>query len=52
MSRPFRFGVNLISAPSGEEWRTKCRRAEELGMSVPEPWMEQFATVIEALRAE
>ncbi|MGV9696638.1 LLM class F420-dependent oxidoreductase [Streptomyces sp. NPDC003470] len=34
MSRPFRFGVNLLaSAPAGE-WSAKCRRAEELGYDV------------------
>ncbi|MGW1027204.1 LLM class F420-dependent oxidoreductase [Streptomyces sp. NPDC002577] len=34
MARPFRFGVNLLSSPSGDEWRKKCRRAEELGYDV------------------
>ncbi|MFI2412718.1 LLM class F420-dependent oxidoreductase [Streptomyces sp. NPDC018947] len=34
MSRPFRFGVNMMaSAPAGE-WSAKCRRAEELGYDV------------------
>ncbi|MFF6878617.1 LLM class F420-dependent oxidoreductase [Streptomyces sp. NPDC012474] len=34
MPRPFRFGVNLIEPASAEEWRAKCRRAEELGYDV------------------
>ncbi|MBL1098906.1 LLM class F420-dependent oxidoreductase [Streptomyces coffeae] len=34
MTRPFRFGVNLLALESGEAWRTKCRRAEQLGYDV------------------
>ncbi|WP_433448929.1 LLM class F420-dependent oxidoreductase [Streptomyces sp. CA-142005] len=34
MSRPFRFGVNLLTPAPAEEWRAKCRRAEELGYDV------------------
>ncbi|QFQ95774.1 LLM class F420-dependent oxidoreductase [Streptomyces phaeolivaceus] len=34
MPRPFRFGVSLLSPTSGEEWRAKCRRAEQLGYDV------------------
>jgi probable F420-dependent oxidoreductase len=34
MSRPFRFGVNLLQPAPTEEWRAKCRRAEELGYDV------------------
>ncbi|EFL30615.1 luciferase [Streptomyces viridochromogenes DSM 40736] len=34
MSRPFRFAVNLLEPASAEEWRAKCRRAEELGYDV------------------
>ncbi|BBC38235.1 5,10-methylene tetrahydromethanopterin reductase [Streptomyces graminofaciens] len=34
MPRPFRFGVNLLSSVNAEEWRAKCRRAEELGYDV------------------
>ncbi|GAA2285291.1 LLM class F420-dependent oxidoreductase [Streptomyces ruber] len=34
MSRPFRFGVNLIDPAPADEWRAKCRRAEELGYDV------------------
>ncbi|MFE4590409.1 TIGR03621 family F420-dependent LLM class oxidoreductase [Streptomyces laurentii] len=31
MVLPFRFAVNMLAPGSGEEWRTRCRRAEELG---------------------
>lgn len=34
MPRPFRFGVNLLVPAPAEEWRAKCRRAEELGYDV------------------
>ncbi|MFG3015190.1 LLM class F420-dependent oxidoreductase [Streptomyces cinerochromogenes] len=34
MSRPFRFGVNLLTPAPADEWRAKCRRAEELGYDV------------------
>ena len=34
MPRPFRFGVNLVTPAPAEEWRAKCRRAEELGYDV------------------
>ena len=34
MPRPFRFGVNLLTPASADEWRVKCRRAEELGYDV------------------
>src|SRR5919106_6594883 len=34
MSRPFRFGASMIVPAPAEEWRTKCRRAEELGYDV------------------
>ncbi|MDQ1043577.1 LLM class F420-dependent oxidoreductase [Streptomyces sp. V4I2] len=34
MSRPFRFGANMIVPAPAEEWRAKCRRAEELGYDV------------------
>ncbi|WP_372343141.1 LLM class F420-dependent oxidoreductase [Streptomyces sp. KL116D] len=34
MTRPFRFGVNLIAPSPGDAWRAKCRRAEELGFDV------------------
>jgi probable F420-dependent oxidoreductase len=34
MTRPFRFGVNLLDPAPAAEWRAKCRRAEELGYDV------------------
>ncbi|MEU7644963.1 LLM class F420-dependent oxidoreductase [Streptomyces huasconensis] len=34
MARPFRFGVNMVALSSGDEWRKKCRRAEDLGYDV------------------
>ena len=34
MAGPFRFGVNMLTPSQGEEWRKKCRRAEELGYDV------------------
>lgn len=34
MSRPFRFGVNLMASAPADEWSAKCRRAEELGYDV------------------
>jgi probable F420-dependent oxidoreductase len=34
MARPFRFGVNMMTPSTGDEWRKKCRRAEELGYDV------------------
>lgn len=34
MSRPFRFGVNLLTPGGGSQWREKCRRAEALGYDV------------------
>ncbi|MDN0200260.1 LLM class F420-dependent oxidoreductase [Streptomyces sp. S.PNR 29] len=34
MTHPFRFGVNLTVPAPAEEWRAKCRRAEELGYDV------------------
>ncbi|MFD0417261.1 LLM class F420-dependent oxidoreductase [Streptomyces sp. NPDC127108] len=32
--RPFRFGVNMVEPSPREEWRTKCRTAEQLGYDV------------------
>ncbi|MEU2431895.1 TIGR03621 family F420-dependent LLM class oxidoreductase [Streptomyces sp. NPDC007861] len=32
--RPFRFAVNMVTPAEGEEWRTRCRRAEALGYDV------------------
>ncbi|MGW5864991.1 LLM class F420-dependent oxidoreductase [Streptomyces sp. NPDC055239] len=34
MARPFRFGVNMVTASTGDEWRKKCRKAEALGYDV------------------
>ncbi|MFB7091352.1 LLM class F420-dependent oxidoreductase [Streptomyces sp. NPDC056296] len=34
MSRPFRFGVNLMTSAPADEWSAKCRLAEELGYDV------------------
>lgn len=34
MPRLFRFGVSLLNPTSAEEWRAKCRRAEQLGYDV------------------
>ncbi|MEV2252843.1 LLM class F420-dependent oxidoreductase [Streptomyces sp. NPDC050147] len=34
MTRPFRFGVNMVIAATGDEWRRKCRKAEALGYDV------------------
>jgi probable F420-dependent oxidoreductase len=34
MPRPFRFGASLIEPAPAEEWRAKCRRAEDLGYDV------------------
>ncbi|MCB5909198.1 LLM class F420-dependent oxidoreductase [Streptomyces pinistramenti] len=34
MSRPFRFGLNMLTIDSGPTWREKCRRGEELGYDV------------------
>src|SRR4051812_1510791 len=34
MPRPFRFSVNLTAAATDEDWRAKCRQAEELGYDV------------------
>ncbi|MBM7170153.1 TIGR03621 family F420-dependent LLM class oxidoreductase [Streptomyces sp. G44] len=34
MTRPFRFGVNMMKPAGGAEWRDRCRRAEQLGYDV------------------
>jgi probable F420-dependent oxidoreductase len=34
MPHPFRFGVNMLTPAPADEWRAKCRRAEELGYDV------------------
>lgn len=46
--RPFRFGVTTSSAPSGEAWFARARRAEELGydvLLVPDHLSGQFSPV-------
>lgn len=46
--RPFRFGVQISSAASAEEWSGLARRAEELGYSsvfMPDHFGEQLAPV-------
>jgi probable F420-dependent oxidoreductase len=46
--RPFRFGVTTSSAPTGERWLTRARRAEELGydaLLVPDHLSGQFSPV-------
>lgn len=48
MPRPFRFAVQLSSAPSREDWVDKARRAEDLGYStlfMPDHFGDQFAPV-------
>lgn len=47
-SRQFRFGVQLSTATSADEWATLARRAEELGYSsvfMPDHFGEQLAPV-------
>ena len=47
-ARPFRFGVQLSTAPSGEAWATLARRAEDLGYSslfLPDHFGDQLAPV-------
>ncbi len=46
--RPFRFGVQLSTAPSGDEWAALARRAEDLGYSslfLPDHFGGQLAPV-------
>ncbi|MEV7755128.1 LLM class F420-dependent oxidoreductase [Streptomyces griseofuscus] len=56
MTRPFRFGVNMLTPASAAEWRAKCRRAEELGYDVilvPDHlgWVAPFPALIAAAQA-
>ncbi|MGI5350918.1 LLM class F420-dependent oxidoreductase [Streptomyces sp. CA-250714] len=57
-AKPFRFGVNMVSFGSGDEFRQRCRRAEEqgydvihvpdhLGMCAPFPALAAAAEVTE-----
>ncbi|MBK6011305.1 LLM class F420-dependent oxidoreductase [Streptomyces sp. MBT53] len=34
MPRPFRFGASLLTSAPADEWRTRCRRVEELDYDV------------------
>jgi alkanesulfonate monooxygenase SsuD/methylene tetrahydromethanopterin reductase-like flavin-dependent oxidoreductase (luciferase family) len=34
MTKPFRFGVSVFQAETGEAWREKARRVESLGFDV------------------
>ncbi|MEV0778664.1 TIGR03621 family F420-dependent LLM class oxidoreductase [Streptomyces sp. NPDC050428] len=34
MTRPFRFGVNMVTPASGADWSKRCKRAEELGYDI------------------
>jgi probable F420-dependent oxidoreductase len=46
VTRPFRFGVQLVDAPNGAGWKEQARRVESLGYSVghmPDHFTEQFA---------
>ncbi|MER6983055.1 LLM class F420-dependent oxidoreductase [Streptomyces carpinensis] len=56
MTRPFRFGVNLLNPAPAGEWRAKCRRAEELGYDVilvPDHlgWVAPFPALVAAAEA-
>lgn len=56
MTRPFRFGVNLLDPAPAGEWRAKCRRAEELGYDVilvPDHlgWPAPFPALVAAAQA-
>jgi probable F420-dependent oxidoreductase len=48
VTRPFRFGIQLVTAPDGAAWAAKARRAEELGYStvfLPDHFDDQLAPV-------
>ena len=47
--RPFRFGVQLSSAPDGKAWRDKARQAEDLGYStlfIPDHFGDQWGPLV------
>lgn len=49
MARTFRFGIQTSRAASGEEWKAKARRIEELGYAslfVPDHFSDQFAPLL------
>ena len=46
--RPFRFGIQLSSAPAGRDWAALAREAEDLGYStlfMPDHFGDQLAPV-------
>jgi alkanesulfonate monooxygenase SsuD/methylene tetrahydromethanopterin reductase-like flavin-dependent oxidoreductase (luciferase family) len=49
----FRFGVNAHRTPSGEDWSTLCRKAENLGfatVALPDhPSVQAVAPVVDGL---
>ncbi|MFB6435443.1 TIGR03621 family F420-dependent LLM class oxidoreductase [Streptomyces sp. NPDC056411] len=56
MTRPFRFGINLLTLDTGTAWREKCRRAEALGydvLLVPDHlgWPSPFPALVAAAEA-
>jgi probable F420-dependent oxidoreductase len=47
--QPFRFGVQLSSAPDGKAWRSKARQVEDLGYStlfLPDHFGDQWAPLV------
>lgn len=49
MTRPFRFGVQTSSAPSGRAWRERARKVEDLGYStlyVPDHFGDQWGPIV------
>ena len=53
MPHKFRFGIQTSYAASGEDWKAKARKIEDLGYStlfVPDHFNEQFAPML-ALQA-
>ncbi|HUR48113.1 MAG TPA: TIGR03621 family F420-dependent LLM class oxidoreductase [Acidimicrobiales bacterium] len=49
MTRPFRFGVQVSTAPSGAAWREKARIVEDLGYStlyMPDHFGEQWGPIV------
>lgn len=54
MTKPFRFGVQVSEATSGEDWRTKARRMEELGFStlfMPDHFVDTKLAPVPAIAA-
>lgn len=49
MNKPFRFGVQTSSAPSGKAWRERARKVEDLGYStlyVPDHLGDQWGPIV------